>query len=218
MCQHSYHQYCFQSYSENENECPACDPENKNLLDLLKAREQNKDLHETFHSLLEKAPDGFSLAAEYFGRGVFNKVKVVVEKPNEKPSTPKKQQEKKPKTIETQIQNYGYGAEARIRQLENSRSSSAIVPPSEGRIRLQEANMYSSSLEGNLRNAQKSVDGNKKNEKGVKYGKSEKKGLYGKNPFEDDYDDSKNPFIDVDSDENNPFNDDYDKNLNPFAS
>lgn len=40
------------------------------------------------------------------------------------------------------------------------------------------------------------------------------------NPFEDEYDDSKNPFNDEDAaDLNNPFRDDLDcdKNLNPFA-
>lgn len=40
------------------------------------------------------------------------------------------------------------------------------------------------------------------------------------NPFEDEYDESKNPFgEDSDSDENNPFREDLncDKNLNPFA-
>lgn len=77
LCDHSFHQHCFQSFSDDENECPTCQPENKNLLELLKAREYNKDLHETFHSQFEKAHDGFSVAAEYFGRGVFNTYKVI---------------------------------------------------------------------------------------------------------------------------------------------
>lgn len=39
------------------------------------------------------------------------------------------------------------------------------------------------------------------------------------NPFEDDYDESKNPFNEDELDKNNPFRDDYDcdKNLNPFS-
>lgn len=39
------------------------------------------------------------------------------------------------------------------------------------------------------------------------------------NPFEDDYDEAKNPFNEDELDENNPFRDDYDcdKNLNPFS-
>lgn len=38
---------------------------------------QNSDLHETFHSQLERAEDGFSLVADYFGRGIFNKFTVI---------------------------------------------------------------------------------------------------------------------------------------------
>eukprot|EP00057_Strongylocentrotus_purpuratus_P015993 XP_011670467.1 PREDICTED: vacuolar protein sorting-associated protein 11 homolog [Strongylocentrotus purpuratus] len=75
LCQHSYHQHCFESYAENEQECPACLPENRKVLDIIKAQEQSKDLHEQFHRQLEKSQDGFSVVADYFGRGVFNKVK-----------------------------------------------------------------------------------------------------------------------------------------------
>ncbi|KAJ8020828.1 Vacuolar protein sorting-associated protein 11-like [Holothuria leucospilota] len=74
LCQHSYHQSCFESYAENDQECPACSPENRKVLDIIKAQEQNKDLDEEFHRQLENAQDGFSVVADYFGRGVFNKV------------------------------------------------------------------------------------------------------------------------------------------------
>lgn len=37
-------------------------------------QEQSKDLHEAFHSQLEKADDPFTVLADYFGRGVFNVV------------------------------------------------------------------------------------------------------------------------------------------------
>lgn len=205
MCQHSYHQYCFQSFSEHENECPACVPENLKLIELLKAREYNKDLHETFHSQLEKASDGFSLAAEYYGRGVFNKVTVITDIPVEKPITKtetiikEKPRESKPPS------NYGLGAEARIRQMENARTASAIIPTPEGRIRLQE-NKYSSSLEANItkpicRSAESSLISSSVE----------------KNPFENDYDESKNPFATEEFEQPSTF-DDYDKNLNPFSS
>ncbi|PIK58361.1 putative vacuolar protein sorting-associated protein 11-like, partial [Apostichopus japonicus] len=49
LCQHSYHQSCFESYSDNDQECPACLPENRKVLDIIKAQEQNKDLDEEFH-------------------------------------------------------------------------------------------------------------------------------------------------------------------------
>jgi acetylornithine/succinyldiaminopimelate/putrescine aminotransferase len=44
-------------------------------------QEQSRDLHETFHSQLERAEDGFSLVADYFGRGVFNKLTVITDSP-----------------------------------------------------------------------------------------------------------------------------------------
>lgn len=42
-------------------------------------QEQSRDLHEMFHSQLERADDGFSLVADYFGRGVFNKLTVITD-------------------------------------------------------------------------------------------------------------------------------------------
>ncbi|KAG8238556.1 hypothetical protein J437_LFUL018173, partial [Ladona fulva] len=38
LCQHSYHQHCFQSFSENENECPACLPGYKVILDIIESQ------------------------------------------------------------------------------------------------------------------------------------------------------------------------------------
>lgn len=151
LCQHSYHQHCFQSFSDEENECPACQPENKSLLELLKAREYTKDLHETFHSQLEKAHDGFSVAAEYFGRGVFNKYKVIRDETMEDNIIPPKIEKKTIAYVpEPEVRNYGPGAEGRLRQAEKS-AGNIIIPQSEGRIRLQE-NRYSSSLEANITN------------------------------------------------------------------
>ncbi|XP_012278294.1 vacuolar protein sorting-associated protein 11 homolog isoform X2 [Orussus abietinus] len=124
MCQHSYHQHCFQSFSENENECPACLPNNKKLLDINKAQEQSRDLHETFHSLLDRAEDPFSLVAEYFGRGVFKKLMVITDA--DKPLTipPRKFEEPKPN-----YNTYGPGAEAKIRLTEgNSNPSFGTCP------------------------------------------------------------------------------------------
>ncbi|XP_017782805.1 PREDICTED: vacuolar protein sorting-associated protein 11 homolog [Nicrophorus vespilloides] len=194
LCQHSYHQHCFQSYSENENECLACQPDNKKLMELLKSRDQNKDIHETFHSQLDKASDGFTLAAEYFGRGVFNTVKVITDerKPIEKPAA--MPQQKQPEKV----------TEARIRQEENKRSLPAIIPKSEGRIRMQE-NKFSSSLEANITMPKRPEP--KKIEIAAP--------AVDLNPFgddiddEDEYDKEKNPFF-------GEADDHCDKNLNPF--
>lgn len=73
MCEpHSYHQHCFESYAENDMECPACAPENRKFMDIIRAQELTKDTHESFHNQLERAPDGFAVVADYFGRGLFN--------------------------------------------------------------------------------------------------------------------------------------------------
>ncbi|KAK4874130.1 hypothetical protein RN001_013490 [Aquatica leii] len=198
LCQHSYHQHCFQSFSDNENECPACVPQNKNLLELLKAQEYNKDLHETFHAQLEKVHDGFSVAAEYFGRGVFKKVTVVTDGPDKKLESVGEILKSKQ---EIKMQTYGPGAEARLRQIENARSGgTSIVSVPEGRIRQRE-HQYGTSFE-------------------KKFTETTAKPVKGdtNNPFEDEYDESKNPFSKEDLDDTNPFKDDYDKNLNPFES
>ncbi|XP_074607896.1 vacuolar protein sorting-associated protein 11 homolog isoform X1 [Acropora palmata] len=79
LCQHSFHQICFEGYAENDNECPICAPENRKVLDIIRQQEQSKDLHEVFHGQLERAQDGFSVVAEYYGRGVFNKVTLLTD-------------------------------------------------------------------------------------------------------------------------------------------
>lgn len=114
---------CFQSFSENENECPACLPNNKKLLDIIRAQEQSKDLHEIFHSLLDRAEDPFSLVADYFGRGVFKKLMVITDT-DKSLTTPTKLEEPK--------LNYGPGAEARLRLSEGksliSGTFNVIIP------------------------------------------------------------------------------------------
>ncbi|KAJ4438460.1 hypothetical protein ANN_14405, partial [Periplaneta americana] len=166
LCQHSFHQHCFQSYAENENECPACLPNNKKILDIIKSQEQSRDLHETFHSQLERAEDGFSLVADYFGRGVFNKLTVITDSPMKDKLNI---MSSKPPDVNTLT--YGPGAEARLRLGEgqvsrtavdgragpgdrrNPNNVSTIITPAEGRMRLEESrrsDQYSSSLEANL--------------------------------------------------------------------
>ncbi|KAJ8321881.1 hypothetical protein KUTeg_000352 [Tegillarca granosa] len=82
LCEpHSYHQHCFESYAENDSECPVCAAENRKIMDIIRAQEQSKDLHEFFHNQLERSQDGFSVVADYFGRGVFNKLTVITDSP-----------------------------------------------------------------------------------------------------------------------------------------
>lgn len=74
LCGDSFHTNCFESYSDNENECPCCSPENRKIMDIIRSQEHNKNLHEKFHNQLERSANGFSVVADYFGRGVFKKV------------------------------------------------------------------------------------------------------------------------------------------------
>eukprot|EP01107_Rhizomastix_libera_P003647 TRINITY_DN1629_c0_g1_i1.p1 TRINITY_DN1629_c0_g1~~TRINITY_DN1629_c0_g1_i1.p1 ORF type:complete len:988 (+),score=293.25 TRINITY_DN1629_c0_g1_i1:3-2966(+) len=68
LCLHSFHQRCL---GENE-ECPECTPVNRQTLDRARAQEADAVKHEQFMRHLESSNDGFSVIAEYFGRGIFN--------------------------------------------------------------------------------------------------------------------------------------------------
>ncbi|XP_054007633.1 vacuolar protein sorting-associated protein 11 homolog isoform X2 [Hylaeus anthracinus] len=247
MCQHSYHQHCFQSFSENENECPVCLPNNKKLLDIIKAQEQSRDLHETFHSLLDRAEDPFSLVADYFGRGVFKKLTVITD--TDKPLSAASTRFEEPP-------NYGPGAEARIRLLEGNSSTLGKIEPrrpqdnfpvaADDRLRsFPKPDVYSSSMEGNSggMNVSTSRENSRKvspvpirearilNSSTPKSSPIQKAFVPPKTPIvpsklfkTNDYDESKNPFSEEkDEDHLNPFNDDdaddddYNKNLNPFG-
>eukprot|EP00794_Sanderia_malayensis_P012216 gene12216-13473_t len=97
LCGDSFHQSCFESYAENDSECPVCVSENRKVMDIIKAQENNKDLHEQFHHQLERSADGFSVVADYFGRGVFKKVTVLTDPGTQQPivqTDPSMQREK----------------------------------------------------------------------------------------------------------------------------
>lgn len=49
LCSHSFHQHCFESYAESEAECPTCTPENRKVMDMLRAQDQKRDLHDHFN-------------------------------------------------------------------------------------------------------------------------------------------------------------------------
>ncbi|KAL2635425.1 hypothetical protein R1flu_006904 [Riccia fluitans] len=77
LCMHSFHQRCL---GDNEKECPICAPTYRQVLDLRRNLEQNAGDHDTFFQLVRNSEDGFSVIADYFGRGIFSKP--------EKPSSP----------------------------------------------------------------------------------------------------------------------------------
>uniref|UniRef100_A0A8C9FZC4 RING-type domain-containing protein n=1 Tax=Pavo cristatus TaxID=9049 RepID=A0A8C9FZC4_PAVCR len=87
LCGHSFHQHCFESYSESDSECPTCMPENRKVMDMIRAQEQKRDLHDQFQHQLKCSNDGFSVVADYFGRGVFNKLTLITDLPLGKSAT-----------------------------------------------------------------------------------------------------------------------------------
>uniref|UniRef100_A0A1L8DVY0 Vacuolar protein sorting-associated protein 11 homolog n=1 Tax=Nyssomyia neivai TaxID=330878 RepID=A0A1L8DVY0_9DIPT len=232
LCQHSYHHDCVKGYSENDKDCPACHTKNMQILDSLRQQSESRGKHDAFHNLLDRSPEPFSVVAEYFGRGLFNKIVIVEENTNTESIKPTSgvaaklpdARIKAPRPISSQ----NTIAEARLR-VQEVQSSKVDIPVAEGRMRAQERrrnNVYSSSLEANLTwrkdpNAKTPPVGSPR--RTAVNAISKNLAIQPKNPFDDDaqYDESKNPFADDDDlsvgreASTNPF-DDYDSNLNPF--
>ncbi|XP_059475193.1 vacuolar protein sorting-associated protein 11 homolog [Neocloeon triangulifer] len=225
LCQHSFHQHCFESCSESDHECPVCLPNNKKIMDIIKSQDQSRSLHESFHSQLERAQDGFSLVADYFGRGVFNPPPSA-----DAPSVTQKKFSEPPKD--------NLGTEARLRLMEGGGAPKNIVCSSSDRYdswsskkSAPEAPVLSSSQ----RFESWSGPPAKKSPQPATRQANRSPQPPAKNPFDDspEYDDAKNPFADEDAAPRettpkkstpkhvNPFeeeeDDDYDKNLNPFG-
>lgn len=124
------------------------------------------------------------------------------------------------KQSENAYSTYGSGAEAKLRltEIHSSHSSqSRKIPMAEGRMRNQESNKFSSSLEANISFPDKRGGTKITTNSSPKPSKSSSKNVMAKNPFEDDssYDDDKNPFA-KDAELENEKSKEYDNNLNPF--
>ncbi|RZF44682.1 hypothetical protein LSTR_LSTR000634 [Laodelphax striatellus] len=211
LCQHSFHQHCFQSYADHENECPECLPNNKQIFDVIKAQAQSSDLHETFHSQLERADDGFSLVADYFGRGIFNKLTIINDAMKPKSVATSKAAVKNEVTSTSQVRNQRPQSLLPKTVLAPATDSMAVQRPPVNR-----AESYSSTLEANLSRDQQRAELTPCDDLRLAdaiANQSKTVSPVGKNPFEqddEDYPRSNNPFEDD--------GDDYDKNLNPFAN
>lgn len=70
MCMHSFHQRCL---GDNEKECPECAPEYRSVLEMKRNLEQNSQNQDQFFQLVKSSKDGFSVIAEYFGKGIISK-------------------------------------------------------------------------------------------------------------------------------------------------
>jgi len=70
LCMHSYHQHCLVDSAERE--CPICAPEMHKVSELKEQLALSVTHHDRFHKHVEATPDGFSVIADYFGRGAFD--------------------------------------------------------------------------------------------------------------------------------------------------
>lgn len=70
MCMHSFHQRCL---GDNEKECPECTPEYRAVMEMKRGLEQNSKDQDRFFQQVKSSKDGFSVIAEYFGKGVISK-------------------------------------------------------------------------------------------------------------------------------------------------
>ncbi|CAL4072132.1 unnamed protein product, partial [Meganyctiphanes norvegica] len=165
LCHHSFHQHCFESYSESDMDCPVCLPENRKMLEVIKAQESHRSQHDQFHEQLERSSDPFSVVAEYLGRGVFThlhslaamypSLNTTKQTDNMSTGPGKSSPAMTPKTaqvankaaafpVSSTIAKSGQDvidySEARVRasELRPSQNPGVIVPESEGRIRAKE--------------------------------------------------------------------------------
>ncbi|GAB4859345.1 Vacuolar protein sorting-associated protein 11 [Ancistrocladus abbreviatus] len=70
MCMHSFHQRCL---GDNEKECPECASEYRSVLEMKRSLEQNPKDQDLFFQQVKSSKDGFSVIAEYFGKGIISK-------------------------------------------------------------------------------------------------------------------------------------------------
>lgn len=205
------------------------------MLDIVHKQIESRNKHHVFQSLLDQSNESFSVIADYFGKGFFNKIVIYNEDEDgkdgieERLEIARKNQAKLQEQIKVVPINYGPGIEAKIRIEEGQRHHiEPILPHSEARIRLQEqkhapqirevtpkvtrpqAIIVPSPVVKTFPIPQKTGTTSKTIPKPINPN-------YPKNPFDDeddaeeatDYDQSKNPFSDPDDDS-------YDKTLNPF--
>lgn len=73
MCMHSFHLRCL---GDNEKECPECWPEYKSVLETKKNLESVGKDQDQFFRQVKSSKDGFSVIADYFGKGIVSKTSI----------------------------------------------------------------------------------------------------------------------------------------------
>jgi hypothetical protein len=67
LCNHSFHQRCV---VDSEQECPKCAPQYRQVRGIRESMKSASTQHDRFFKALEEEQDGFSVVADYFGRGL----------------------------------------------------------------------------------------------------------------------------------------------------
>ncbi|KAL3155173.1 hypothetical protein ABBQ32_013114 [Trebouxia sp. C0010 RCD-2024] len=69
VCGHSFN---LRSLGENEKECPICAPQFRSILDIKRAMRSGATEQDKFFAQLKSNPNGFSVIADFFGRGLLD--------------------------------------------------------------------------------------------------------------------------------------------------
>ena len=160
LCGCGYHQHCFQSYSDSDRDCPACAPENKKILDILRSQEAVRNQHDQFHAQLEKAEDGFNIVAEYLGRGLFTQPQEIavpdLSKVERRPVEDLRENISGLEVSEGRLRAAARRGREEVRTETESRlrseqpSQAGLNIPSAARMRLEEQSRQSSSLSAHI--------------------------------------------------------------------
>lgn len=141
LCRHSFHQHCFESYSESDVDCPVCLPENRKMLEVIKAQETHRSQHDQFHEQLERCTDSFSVVADYLGRGVFTHLHTLATMYPSLNTTKSMQGKVAPPKASAFVEKdvTDTGSEARVRAAElPNHNTGGVVPEPESRLRVLE--------------------------------------------------------------------------------
>lgn len=179
--------------------------------------------------MLDRSSEPFSVVAEYFGRGLFNKIVILKDDESQIHEFTKKIDETRINRVEDILRMQPQQrpqttlTEGKLRIQDRDKIKSNQLPIAEGRMRIQERgdSQYSSSLEANIsRNIPTTVK--KIIPKGSPKVNTISGNLANTNPFEeedldDKYPKNKNPFDDEEEKtSSNPFDDECDSNFNPI--
>lgn len=87
---------------------------------MVRVQEESREQHQSFHDELDRSVEPFSVIAEYFGRGLFNKIVVFDENesiPRKLRTVPAPQHELNVARPASPL-HYGLGAESKVRLTE----------------------------------------------------------------------------------------------------